>query len=131
MRRCPAIWKRGKSNNERVPLLLGATSLGKDLLINRLEIPLAGPGFIHIGGPERGFDEGWTQKMTAECKEIVFRGGIEKTIWRRLSTRQSNDAWDLVVATLILIESMKLHLSEMKPDYYEPKVLSLGVLIFL
>jgi hypothetical protein len=79
------------------------------------------PRFIHIGGPERGFDEGWAQEMTAERKEIVFRGGIQKTIWRRLSTRQSNDVWDLAVATLILIESMKLPLSEMKPDYYEPK----------
>jgi hypothetical protein len=64
---------------------------------------------------------GGPQEITAERKGIVFRGGIQKTIWRRLSTRQSNDAWDLAVATLILIESMKLHVSEMKPDYYEPK----------
>jgi hypothetical protein len=112
------IWKRGRSQDERIPLLLGATSLAKDLLLNRLEIPLAGPGFIHIAGPERGFDEQWAREMTSERKEVIFRGGIQKTLWRRLSNSQSNDAWDAVAT---LIESMKLRLSEMKPDYYEPK----------
>jgi phage terminase large subunit GpA-like protein len=43
------IWKRGRSTEEHIPLLLGATSVAKDLLFNRLEIPVAGPGFIHIG----------------------------------------------------------------------------------
>jgi hypothetical protein len=46
---------------------------------------------------------------------------VQKTIWRRLSNREANDAWDLAVATLILIESMKLHFSETTPDYYELK----------
>jgi hypothetical protein len=60
--------------------------------------------------------------MTAEKKEIVFRGGIQKTVWRRISTSQPNDAWDLCVMTLILIESMKLRFDEKtKPDYYESK----------
>ena len=116
------IWKRGKSHDERTPLLLGATTLAKDLLLNRLEIPLPGLGYIHIGTPGRGFDEGWAKEMTAERKETVFRAGIQKTVWRRLSNRESNDAWDLTVATLILIESMKLRFSEeTKPEYYEPK----------
>jgi phage terminase large subunit GpA-like protein len=86
--------------------LSGATTLAKDLLLNRLEIGVVGPGYIHIGGPERGFDKQWAREMTAERKETVFRAGIQKTVWRRLSNRESNDAWDLAVATLILIESM-------------------------
>ena len=65
--------------------------------------------------------------MTSERKEIVFRGGVQKTVWRRLSNSQSNDAWDLTCMTLILIESMKLRFTEeTKPDYYEPKVASEG-----
>ena len=70
------------------PFLLGATTLGKDLLLNRLEIPLPGPGYIHIGGPERGFDKQRVREMTAERKETVFRAGIQKTVWRRLSNRE-------------------------------------------
>jgi len=73
------IWKRGKSLDERIPLLLGATTLAKDLLLNRLEIPVAGPGFIHIGTSDRGFDEAWSKEMTSERKEIVFRGGVQRT----------------------------------------------------
>jgi hypothetical protein len=59
--------------------------------------------------------------MTSERNEVVFRAGIERTVWRRLSNSQPNDGWDFCCMTLILIESMKLRLSEMKPDYYEPK----------
>jgi terminase, large subunit len=81
------IWKRGKSHGERTPLLLGATTLAKDLLLNRLEIPLPGPGYIHVGTPGRGFDEGWAREMTAERKETIFGAGIQKTVWRRLSNR--------------------------------------------
>jgi len=116
------IWKRGHSNEERIPLLLGATTLAKDLLLNRLEIPVAGPGFVHIGTSDRGFDESWSKEMTSERKEIVFRGGVQRTVWRRISTSQPNDAWDLTCMTLILIESMKLRFTDdTKPDYYEPK----------
>jgi phage terminase large subunit GpA-like protein len=114
------IWKRGKSHDERTPLLLGATSLAKDLLLNRLEIPVAGPGFIHIP-VGRGFDEAWANEMTAERKEIQFRAGIRKTVWKRINNREHNDGWDLSVMTLILVESMKLRLEEMEPDYYEPR----------
>jgi phage terminase large subunit GpA-like protein len=102
------IWKRGRSLDEHIPLLLGATTLAKDLLLNRLEIPVAGPGFIHVGGPERGFDETWAREMTAERKEIVFRGGIQKTVWRRLSTSQPNDAWDLARMTLIRVDEAEV-----------------------
>ena len=59
--------------------------------------------------------------MTAERKETVFRAGIQKTVWRRLSNRESNDAWDLACMTLVLVESMKLRfIGETKPEYYEP-----------
>jgi len=75
------IWKKGRSANENIPILLGATTLAKDLLLNRLEIPAEGAGFIHIGDANHGFDEGWAKEMTAERKEVVFRGGIQKTIW--------------------------------------------------
>ena len=67
---------------------MGATTLGKDLLLNRLEIPLPGPRYIHIGGPERSFDKQRVREMTAERKETVFRAGIQKTVWRRLSNRE-------------------------------------------
>jgi len=121
------IWKRGKSLDERIPLLLGATTLAKDLLLNRLEIPVAGPGFIHIGTSDRGFDEAWSKEMTSERKEIVFRGGVQRTVWRRISTSQPNDAWDLCCMTLILIESMKLRFDEKtKPDFYDPKAAKEG-----
>jgi hypothetical protein len=97
------------------------------MLLNRLEIPLAGPGFIHIGASDRGFDEAWSKEMTSERKEIVFRGGVQRTVWRRISTSQPNDAWDLTCMTLILIESMKLRFTEeTKPDYFEPKVAEEG-----
>jgi hypothetical protein len=60
--------------------------------------------------------------MTSERKEIVFRGGVQRTVWRRISTSQPNDAWDLCCMTLILIESMKPRFTEeTKPDYFEPK----------
>lgn len=51
---------------------------------------MAGPGFIHIGTSDRGFDEAWSKEMTSERKEIVFRGGIQRTVWRRISTSQSS-----------------------------------------
>jgi len=121
------IWKRGRSNEEHIPLLLGATSVAKDLLFNRLEIPVAGPGFIHIGEADRGFDEAWSREMTAERKELSFVGVFRKTVWRRISTSQPNDAWDLCCMTLILIESMKLRFTEeTKPDYFEPKAVEEG-----
>jgi hypothetical protein len=60
-------------------------------------------------------------------KEIVFRGGVQRTVWRRTSTNQANDAWDLCCMALILIESMKLRFAEeMKPDYFEPKAAEEG-----
>jgi phage terminase large subunit GpA-like protein len=106
---------------------LGATTLAKDLLLNRLEIPVAGPGFIHIGTPDRGFDEAWSKEMTSERKEIVFRGGVQRTVWRKISTSQANDAWDLCCMTLILIESMKLRFDEKtKPDFYDPEAAKEG-----
>ena len=67
-------------------------------------------------------DEAWAREMTSERKEIVFRGGVQRTVWRRISTGQPNDAWDLACMTLVLIESMKLRFDgKTKPDYYEPK----------
>jgi len=117
------IWKKGRSANENIPILLGATTLAKDLLLNRLEIPAEGAGFIHIGDANHGFDESWAKEMTAERKQVVFRGGIQKTIWRRIGKSHTpNDALDLACMTLVLVESLKLRFDEKTvPDYYEPK----------
>ncbi len=106
------------SSNEGAPVLVGTVDLAKDLLSGLLKVPAAGRGYLHIPAEEaRGFGEAWAAEMMAERKEIKYRNGQRIAVWtKRAGSR--NEAWDLMVMTLILAESLQLNMEQRTPDYY-------------
>jgi phage terminase large subunit GpA-like protein len=106
------------SATERAPLLLGTVDLAKDLLANLLKVPAPGRGYVHIP-MNRGFDQEWSREMVAEKKEVRYRVGQRIAVWTKRNPSLRNEAWDMCVMTLVLLESMRLNLEERVPDYYD------------
>jgi len=114
------------SAQERAPVLSGTVELAKDLLSNLLKVQRPGRGYIHIAAdPARGFDEHWSAQMTAEKKVVKYRAGQRIAMWEKRPGAR-NEAWDLLVMTLILAESMQLNMENREPDYYSEVVASTG-----
>ena len=110
------------SAQERAPVLSGTVELAKDLLSNLLKVQTPGRGYIHVpADPARGFDEHWSAEMTAEKKVVKYRAGQRIATWEKRPGAR-NEAWDLMVMTLILAESMQLNMENREPDYYSENV---------
>jgi phage terminase large subunit GpA-like protein len=64
--------------------------------------------------------------MTAEQKVVKYRAGQRIAIWEKRPGAR-NEAWDLMVMTLIQAESMQLNMENREPDYYSEAVASAEV----
>jgi phage terminase large subunit GpA-like protein len=118
------------SGQERAPVLSGTVQLAKDLLSNLLRVQAPGRGYIHIpADPARGFDATWSAEMTAEKKVVKYRAGQRIAMWEKRPGAR-NEAWDLLVMTLILAESLQLNLENREPDYYSEVAPSTGAVKF-
>jgi phage terminase large subunit GpA-like protein len=114
-----ALYHRNRLTQERVSLLYGASDLGKDLIFSLLKVLQPGPGCIHIpfdSDFHHGFGEDFADELTAERKEIEWRGGERHTRWRLKASHRHNEALDLMVMLLILHESMGIK-ENVEPDY--------------
>jgi phage terminase large subunit GpA-like protein len=83
-------------NRYRVPLFVLCVDTGKDVVLSRLRISSAGPGFMHL--PEWA-DEEYLAQLTAEKairKYVKGRGAVRE--WVKL--RERNEALDLEVYAL-------------------------------
>lgn len=87
----PRRWGRGE---RQVPLYTIGVDTAKALLMGRLQLSEAGPGFVHIPLAEWA-DEELTLQLTSEVLVTRFEKGARKEFWRKIRPR--NEALDCYV----------------------------------
>ncbi len=98
-------WKRGTDNLTHARLIQGNANYFKEQLATKLEIVTPGPGYIHFGSEEAGFDEEFFLQLLSERKESKMRNGVRSTRW--VPIRERNEALDLVCMILCCIETYR------------------------
>jgi phage terminase large subunit GpA-like protein len=95
-------------------LIQGNASYFKDSLATRLAITVAGPGYVHFPLAEQaGFDQEFFAQLLSERKEKRKRLGVITTRW--IQTRERNEALDLMVMCLCILEMFRGTLDTMQP----------------
>jgi Bacteriophage tail assembly protein len=95
-------------------LIQGNASYFKDSLATRLAITVAGPGYVHFPLVEQaGFDQEFFAQLLSERKEKRKRLGVITTRW--IQTRERNEALDLRVMCLCILEMFRGTLDTMQP----------------
>lgn len=97
--RVPLISPPSRVTTFHSPLYRLGVDRIKRVIYERLNIPTAGPGYVHI--PEELSDEYWAQ-LTAESPETVVERGQQVTRWRK--HRERNEALDCAVYALAAYE---------------------------
>ena len=95
-------------------MIQGNASYFKDSLATRLAITVAGPGYVHFPLAEQaGFDQEFFAQLLSERKEKRKRLGVVTTRW--IQTRERNEALDLMVMCLCILEMFRGTLDTMQP----------------
>lgn len=93
----PLVGRPSLNNRARVPLYTVGVDCAKSLLMTRLKIDEAGPGFIHF--PKgHGFDGDYFKQLLAEAPQYKIRGGLAVRVWVKKYSR--NEALDCAVYAL-------------------------------
>ncbi len=107
-------FKRGTDQSAHARLIQGNASYFKDSLATRLAITVAGPGYVHFPLAEQaGFDQEFFAQLLSERKEKRKRLGVITTRW--IQTRERNEALDLMVMCLCILEMFRGTLDTMQP----------------
>jgi phage terminase large subunit GpA-like protein len=107
-------WKYGADSITHTRLVLGSADYYKNLLASKLAIETAGPGHVHFGNEEAGFNQEFFEQLLSEKKEQAKRMGMVVTRW--VATRQRNEALDLTVMCMCAIETCRRQLDTMEPQ---------------
>lgn len=97
----PVVAKPTQNNTYRVKLFAVGTDAGKDIVVNRMKLLRAGPGYMHL--PDWVEDE-YLEQLTAEKairKYVKGRGTVREWV----KTRPRNEAFDLEVYCLAALYS--------------------------
>ena len=98
----PLVERPSVNNRYRVPLFVLCVDTGKDIVMSRLMLKRAGPGYIHL--PEWADDE-YLAQLTSEKalrRYVKGRGAVRQ--WVKL--RERNEALDLEVYALAALYIM-------------------------
>src|SRR5262245_14553530 len=107
-------FKRGTDQSAHVRLIQGNASYFKDSLATRLAITVAGPGYVHFPLTEQtGLDHEFFAQLLSERKEKRKPLGVITTRW--IQTRERNEALDLMVMCLCILEMFRGTLDTMQP----------------
>lgn len=78
----PLVYKISRNNTEKVKIFLLGVDSGKEMLMNRLNTPSAGPGYCHFPlNADRGYDEACIKEFSSEQKVIRFKEGRAVVKW--------------------------------------------------
>lgn len=95
----PVLSRESRSNKGRVPQYLVGTDTAKGIIMDRLRMAEAGPGFYHFTDhPQAMFNDSFFQMLTAEEVEIRKVKGRPVRVW--VPVRPRNEALDCTVYAL-------------------------------
>lgn len=103
----PRRWGR---NERHVPLYTIGVDAAKALVVSRLKLTEAGPGFVHLPHKE-WCDEELALQLTSERLVMTFTKGVPKATWRK--TRPRNEALDCSVLALAALRLLNPRLAHM------------------
>jgi phage terminase large subunit GpA-like protein len=107
-------WKYGADSVTHTRLVLGSADYYKNLLASKVAIETAGPGYVHFGNEEAGFNQEFFEQLLSEKKELGKRMGLVVTRW--VATRQRNEGLDLTVMCMCAVETCRRQLDTMEPQ---------------
>ena len=98
------LFKRGWDTTTHTRLIHGNASQLKEMLANKLAIAEPGPGYLHFGNEDHGFDEEFFLQVLSERKEKRKRLRVIATRW--VQHRDRNEALDLLTMTICNVEEL-------------------------
>jgi phage terminase large subunit GpA-like protein len=104
----PIVSRPTKNNRLNVPLFSIGVDTAKELIVARLRITEAGPGYYHF--PARYPDEYFAQ-LTAEKRAVRYVKGHPVVQW--IKTRARNEALDCAVYSLAALELLNANLDRL------------------
>lgn len=118
-----------------LPLQFLGVNDGKQQVMTRLGMEKPGPQFFHFPLDDdhmgkRGYDQLYFKGIIAEKKEVVYRGGLAKIVWKPIKRDIRNEPLDLRVYNLACWKSVQPYINLIKmaeslgvavPEYAKPK----------
>ena len=95
--------KKGKDKN-RVTLIIIGTETAKDTIFARLQIEDAGHGYVHFS---ESLDYDFFKQLCSEQCLTKYSKGRPYRVWAKKRTDARNEALDLFVGNLAVIELLK------------------------
>lgn len=92
--------KKGQDRN-KVTLIMIGTETAKDTIFARLQIEAPGPGYVHFSD---ALDYDFFKQLCAEQCLTKYKGGRPYRIWEKKRQDARNEALDLMVGNLAVIE---------------------------
>lgn len=112
----PFVGKASRAGTEKAVLFPLGVDAGKRKVMDRLDVPEAGPNFVHFDANEgAGFTEDFFKQLTAEKQEVVRDKNGSRLVWVKL--RQRNEALDCAVYATAAMEALNPNF-EMLDSYY-------------
>lgn len=112
----PFVGKPRRAGTEKAVLFPLGVDAGKRKVMDRLDVPEAGPNFVHFDANEgAGFTEDFFKQLTAEKQEVVRDKNGSRLVWVKL--RQRNEALDCAVYATAAMEALNPNF-EMLDSYY-------------
>lgn len=92
----PLIHGLSKNNPYKVCLFILGVDSGKDLVMGRLNIKEAGPGYCHFPiNRDRGYDEDYVKGLNSEQKVTKMKDGRAVVKWEKKTAGGRNEPLDL------------------------------------
>lgn len=105
------IQKPKKNNREQAYRFDIGVDTGKSLLMGRLKVEEAGPGYCHFPiEDDKGYDKKYFEGLTAEKKVLRYKKGKPYFVWEKI--RERNEALDCRNYAAAAIEITNLPLKE-------------------
>ncbi|MBI3582386.1 MAG: phage terminase large subunit family protein [Nitrospinae bacterium] len=93
--------KRKGNDKNKVTLIMIGTETAKDTLFARLQIEAPGPGYVHFSD---SLDYDFFKQLCAEQCLTKYKGGRPYRVWDKKRKDARNEALDLFVGNLAVIE---------------------------
>lgn len=102
--------KKGKDKH-KVTLINIGTETAKDTIFARFQIEAPGPGYVHFSD---SLDYDFFKQLCAEQCVMKYKSGRPYRVWEKKRSDARNEALDLVVGNLAVIEMLNPNLEAIK-----------------
>ena len=117
----PFVGKPSRAGTEKAVLFPLGVDAGKRKVMDRLDVPEAGPNFVHFDANEdAGFTEDFFKQLTAEKQEVVRDKNGSRLVWVKL--RQRNETLDCAVYATAAMELLTPNFDVLERYYTGQKV---------